>query len=157
MKRIVLLLTALAILTSGSLLASQAVSAQQTVPSPDETIVVVGQMTKSKFIDLRREGESVGDVLLNRSILLDEAGVQVGRLATRCVLHFKPHLLCDGVYEFTGRGKITFTNLPDTSQEPPLIGPITGGDGDFANITGQFVIDFTEQGNVTTFEIHRAE
>jgi hypothetical protein len=61
------------------------------------------------------------------------------------------------VYILRGRGDITFANVVDTSKEPPVVGPLTGGDGEFANITGQLVIEFQGEDNLTTFEIVRVE
>jgi hypothetical protein len=156
MKRILVLFTALVVLSGGSLLAAEAdgpVDAQQSPPA-EETIELRDETKRSKFIDVGRKGESVGDFFLNRSVLFDEQGAQAGTLVTRCVLHFKPYLLCDGVYNLTGRGDIAFTNAVDTAHGGPLLGPLTGGDGEFADVAGQLVIDFEE--NVTTLEIIRA-
>ncbi len=121
---------------------------------PDETIVVIEKGARSKFVDVGTKGDSVGDYLLSRNTLLDEQGKRVGRVVTRCMLQFKPDLQCDGVYKLRGRGDIAFSNVVDTAKEPPVLGPLVGGDGDFANITGQLKLVADGDDLRTTLEIH---
>lgn len=167
LRRIAALLGALAVVgmsvsitwgTAAAKVADEAAVADQ--PSPaDERIVVLGKQTRFKVVDLGRRGESLGDTMLIREVLLDDNGDKVGRGTFRCMLQHKPDLQCDGAYVFPGRGKIAFANLVDTSQfddageAPPIVAPIVGGDGDFAHVTGQLILEFQGEDNLTTFEL----
>jgi hypothetical protein len=161
MRKLVVSLAALALLAGGSALVTGVANAGSNgtgtpagAAAPDETIVVVEREAKFKYVDVGAKGESVGDLLLARNKLFDEEGKRVGRVVTRCMLQFKPDLQCDGVYKLTGRGDIAFTNVVDTAKEPPLLGPITGGDGDFANIVGQLRLEFQGDEALTSLEIY---
>jgi hypothetical protein len=122
--------------------------------APDETIFVVETQARFKFVDVGRKGESLGDYMLSRGTLHDQQGKRVGRVVTRCMLAPKPDLYCDGVYKIRGRGDVVFSNLVNTAKEPPLLGPLVGGDGDFKNITGQLSLDYEGEAAHTNLEIY---
>jgi hypothetical protein len=160
MRKMFVTLAALALLAGGAGLATGATGASSTMTgapaaaAADETIVLTEREVRFKFIDVGAKGESVGDFLLSRSALLDDEGDKVGRVLTRCMLTFLPDLQCDGVYKLAGRGDIAFSNVVDTAKEPPTRGPIVGGDGDFANITGQLTFDYGEEDATVSLEIN---
>ena len=119
--------------------------------------MVIEKEEKSTYVDVGVKGESVGDYVLVRSALLDETGRKVGRLLVRCMLQFKPDVQCDGAYKLRGRGDIMFANVVDTADEPPVVGPIVGGDGDFADVGGQLTLEYQGRKAHTTLEIHHHE
>jgi hypothetical protein len=140
--------------TPASALAGDSTSARSGAMVPDETIALVEKENRSEFIDVGAKGESTGDYVLVRGTLRDDTGKKVGRVITRCMLPFKPDMLCDGVYKLRGRGDIVFANLVNTSKEPPLLGPIVGGDGDFANVGGQLRFDYQGSTARVMLELH---
>jgi len=134
--------------------AAGAGTAPPAAQDPDEAIVLVEEEVNFKFVDVGPKGESVGDYLLSRSSLHGPQGKRLGRVLTRCMLLPKPDLQCDGVYKLRGRGDIVFANVVDTAKEPPMLGALVGGDGDFKNITGQLALDFEDGEARTTLEIY---
>lgn len=104
--------------------------------SGSETLVVIAQPAREQFVDLGVEGESAGDMFVFKETLWDED--QQTRLGTSwvdCTLNFGGVAVCKGALQLEGRGHLTGTGavrLAATS----FSFPITGGTGDFANVTG---------------------
>ncbi len=115
---------------------SQGVTGVQGTPpaAPDETIQATAVATKEKFLDNdRNHRDSVGDVVLVRFRLNDDAGEGVGKGNVTCELHFRA-FVCHAVFKIAGRGQIVVHG--DVGRRGSFDVPVTGGTGDFADVGG---------------------
>lgn len=102
-----------------------------------ETLVIVSTPLRMKLVDLGPAGESPGDVFLAKEAFWDES--QATRLGTswfECTIDFGTVALCTAAARIDGRGWLTGTGAVDLTAERFTF-PITGGTGDFQNVTGE--------------------
>ena len=130
-----------------------AANAGTDITSP-ETITTVGTTTKDKFIDVGRQGPSVGDTFASTVDIKSTTGVDLGTERTQCTLGTGRWAICTGAFDITGRGEIVGTGMVNFGTESPDFDvPITGGTGDFANVRGVAHIHLTQNGETDTLEL----
>ena len=129
-----------------------------TVITSPETITTVGTEVKAKWIDVGRQGLSVGDTYVTTSDILGQAGVtqmaDLGTERTQCTLGPDRWAICTGTFDITGRGEIVATGMVNFGTENPDFDvPITGGTGEFANVRGVAHVHLTKNGETDTLEL----
>jgi hypothetical protein len=130
-----------------------AANAGTDITSP-ETITTVGTTTKDKFIDVGRQGPSVGDTFASTVDIKSTTGVDLGTERTQCTLGTGRWAICTGAFDITGRGEIVGTGMVNFGTESPDFDvPITGGTGDFANVRGVAHVHLTQNGETDTLEL----
>jgi hypothetical protein len=140
-----------AILVTGLLVGS--VSPVGAQAGGDETLVVVAQTLRSKFIDLGRQGESPGDMFIFKEAVWNEAQTErVGTGWVKCTLDFATTAVCTVADKINGRGTLTGTGAPNL-QAGSFAFPVTGGTGDFQHVTGEAHVTFTAE-DTTRTEFH---
>ena len=82
-----------------------AANAGTNIPS-SETITTVGTVVKEKFVDVGRQGPSVGDTDAWTLDIKSPAGVDLGTERTQCTLGAGRWAICTGAFDITGRGEI---------------------------------------------------
>lgn len=114
------------------------------LPAPaEQTLVLTSVPTRDKFVDADQNGrDSVGDLVLFRARLTDEAEQPAGTAHVRCVLHFKA-VVCDGVLTLSG-GQILVHGRAGESETFDV--PVTGGTGAFADVGGQLHVETLDEG-----------
>ena len=132
----------------GMIIASMSIASAQTDGS--ETITVVAKTVKFKPVDLGATGESPGDLVVIKNRLWDQAQqTQVGANWINCTQSFGPVAVCTAAVQINGRGQLTGTGKVPLNAES-FDFPITGGTGDFANVTGW--VHVTSQGDSQELE-----
>jgi hypothetical protein len=129
------LLPVAAALLGGLLIGSGALANAQ--DDDEEVIVAVTRPVGFKFIDHGRAGEGPGDVIVFKDALWNEAETE--RIGTRwghCTLSFGPTAFCLGAAEFFGRGMLRGGGAVPLDADTYVV-PITGGSGDFRNVSGE--------------------
>jgi hypothetical protein len=140
-----------AVLVTGLLVGS--VSPVGAQAGGDETIVVVAQSVRFKFIDLGRQGDSPGDMLIIKDAVWNEAQTErVGTDWVKCTLDFATTAVCTVVVKFNGRGTLTGTGAINFQAES-FVFPVTGGTGDFQHVTGEVHVTFIAE-DTTRDEFH---
>ena len=130
-----------------------AANAGTNITSP-ETIMTVGTVVKEKFVDVGRQGPSVGDTDAWTLDIRSPAGVDLGTERTQCTLGAGRWAICTGAFDITGRGEIVAMGMVNFGSESPDFGvPITGGTGDFANVRGVVHVHLTENAETDTLEL----
>jgi hypothetical protein len=129
------LLPLLALVLVGGLVLGPTLAGAQT--DGRETIVVVSTTLRVKLVDLGPAGESPGDVILAKEAWWDESQTtRVGTSWFECTLDFRTMAICTAAGRIDGRGWLTGTGAVDLTAERFTF-PITGGTGDFQNVTGE--------------------
>ena len=95
-----------------------AANAGTDITSP-ETITTVGTTTKDKFIDVGRQGPSVGDTFATTVDIKSTTGVDLGTERTQCTLGTGRWAICTGAFDITGRGEIVGTGMVNFGTESP--------------------------------------
>ncbi|HEX7248280.1 MAG TPA: hypothetical protein VF351_09300 [Actinomycetota bacterium] len=110
--------------------------------SGGESFTIVSTSLRFKDIDVGPAGESPGDYFLEKSALWNDAETErVGWDLVQCTLDFGTTAICTVALRLFGRGQLTGTGAVEfTSQS--LLFPITGGTGDFRDVTGQVRVTF---------------
>ena len=130
-----------------------AASAGTDITAP-ETITTVGTVLKDKFVDVGKQGPSVGDTFATTLDIKSQAGVDLGTERTQCTIGTGRWAICTGAFDITGRGEIVGTGAVNLGAESPDFDvPITGGTGEFANVRGVAHIHLTENGETDTLEL----
>jgi hypothetical protein len=130
-----------------------AASAGTDITAP-ETITTVGTVLKDKFVDVGKQGPSVGDTFATTLDIESQAGVDLGTERTQCTIGTGRWAICTGAFDITGRGEIVGTGAVNLGTESPDFDvPITGGTGEFANVRGVAHIHLTENGETDTLEL----
>jgi hypothetical protein len=130
-----------------------AASAGSDITAP-ETITTVGTTVKDKFVDVGKQGPSVGDTFATTVDIKSQAGVDLGTERTQCTLGAGQWAICTGAFDITGRGEIVGTGMVNVGTENPDFDvPITGGTGDFANVRGEAHVHLTKNGETDTLEL----
>lgn len=123
------------------------------ITSP-ETFTVVGTVIKDRFVDVGKQGDSPGDVLVFVEKLTDESDADMGKARIQCTAHIGPWAICIGTFNITGRGEIVGEGMvpfgPDVTSFDV---PVTGGTGDFSNVRGSVTVEPTDTGEVDTFDL----
>jgi hypothetical protein len=124
------------------------------ITSP-ETITTVGTVVKDTFVDVGKQGPSVGDTYAWTLDIKSQSGVDLGTERTQCTQGVGRWALCTGTFDITGRGEIVaegaFVNFG--SERVDFDVPITGGTGDFANVRGVVHVHLTENREIDTLEL----
>jgi hypothetical protein len=118
--------------------------------SGDETIVAVAKLLRVRQVDLGPSGESPGDLLIFKDALWNEA--QTTRIGTdwvACTLNFGGVAVCTAGFKIQGRGSLTGSGAEDLTAANFAF-PITGGTGDFRNVTGELHVAFTATQEIAT-------
>jgi hypothetical protein len=121
-------------LVVGTIVASMSMASAQT--DGTETFTLVAKVARVEIVDVGAEGESPGDVVVIKNRLWDEN--QQNRVGTNwieCTRNFGAVVTCTLGVEITGRGQLTGTGFVRQTAES-FDFPITGGTGDFANVSG---------------------
>ena len=130
-----------------------AASAGTDITAP-ETIKTVGTALKDKFVDVGKQGPSVGDTFATTLDIKSQAGVDLGTERTQCTLGTGRVAICTGAFDITGRGEIVGTGAVNLGSDlSDFDVPITGGTGEFANVRGVAHIHITETGETDTLEL----
>ena len=125
----------------GMIIASISLASTQTNGS--ETITVLAKTVKFKAVDLDTTGQSPGDLVVIKNALWDENQHRVGTNWINCTQSFGDVAVCTAAVQFGDRGQLTGTGkVPLNAQSFDF--PITGGTGDFSNVTGW--VHVTSQG-----------
>jgi len=115
--------------------------------SEAETIRLVSQPERERFVDVGRSGFSPGDSFVFLDSLMNETkSLQVGTLLGHCTIHFEGRGVCEATLRLRDRGQITATgalNLSEQSRGGTVA--ITGGTGDFQNVRGQAQVRFLDE------------
>ena len=106
---------------------------------PGETLVVIQRPPRQQYVDLGAPGPSAGDLLVFASTLTNLAGTPVGDLHIACTQNFDQVAVCVGIFNLSGRGKLSVDASPVFPN--PTVGMITGGTGEFQNVRGEAHID----------------
>lgn len=126
----------------GIIIASMSLASAQAGGS--ETITVVAKTVHFKIVDLGTTGESPGDLVVIKNGLWDQdQQSQVGANWINCTQSFGAIAVCTAAVQITGRGQLTGTGKVRLNA-PSFNFPITGGTGDFSNVTGW--VHVTSQG-----------
>ena len=104
-----------------------------------ETLVVIQSQPRQQYIDLGAPGPSPGDLLVFASTLANQAGTPIGDLHIGCTQNFDQVAVCVGIFNLSGRGKISVDASPVFPN--PTVGMVTGGTGEFQNVRGEAHID----------------
>ena len=130
-----------------------AASAGTDITAP-ETITTVGTVLKDKFVDVGKQGPSVGDTFATTLDIKSQAGVDLGTERTQCTIGTGRWAICTGAFDITGRGEIVATGMVNFGSESPDFDvPITGGTGEFANVRGVAHVHLTKNGETDTLEL----
>jgi len=125
---------------AGIIIASMSIASAQT---GSETITVVAKTVKFKAVDLGTTGQSPGDLVVIKNGLWDSNQHRVGTNWINCTQSFGEVAVCTAAVQIDGRGQLTGTGkVPLNGQSFDF--PITGGTGDFSNVTGW--VHVTSQG-----------
>ncbi|MCI0634097.1 MAG: hypothetical protein L0206_09315 [Actinobacteria bacterium] len=124
------------------------------ITSP-ETITTVATVVRDKFVDVGKQGLSVGDTLAWTLDIKSEDGVDLGTERTQCMIGTHRWAICIGTVDITGRGEIVSTGMVDFGPGRSLDFdvPITGGTGDFANVHGVVHVQLKENREIHTLEL----
>jgi hypothetical protein len=145
------LLPLLALVLVGGLVLGPTLAGAQT--DGRETLVAVSTTLRVKLVDHGPAGESPGDVILFQEALWDES--QTTRLGTswvECTLDFRTVAICTAAVKIDGRGWLTGTGAVELTVDRFTF-PVTGGTGDFQNVTGEVHATSIDQ-ETTRFEFH---
>ena len=113
--------------------------------SGGESFTVVSTSLRSQEIDVGPAGESPGDYFIEKAALWNEAETdRVGLDIVKCTLDFGTSAICTVATRFFGRGQLTGTGVVDFTSQSFLF-PVTGGTGDFRDVTGQVRVTFESQ------------
>jgi hypothetical protein len=137
------LLPVVALVVAGGLLLAPSFAGAQT--GGQETLVLISTTLRAEQIDLGASGESPGDLAVFKEALWNEA--QTARVGTdwvECTADFGTAAVCTVGSRITGRGMLTGTGVVDF-QAQSFVFPITGGTGDFQNVTGEVHVTFQDQ------------
>ncbi|HZC99557.1 MAG TPA: hypothetical protein VFA46_05015 [Actinomycetes bacterium] len=104
-----------------------------------ETLVVIQSPPRQQYVDLADPGPSPGDLLVFASTLASQAGNPTGDLHIACTQNFDQVAVCVGIFDLSGRGKISVDASPVFPS--PTVGMVTGGTGEFQNVRGEAHID----------------
>jgi hypothetical protein len=104
-----------------------------------ETLVVIQSLPRQQYVDLGDPGPSPGDLLVFASTLANQGGTPVGDLHIACTQNFDQVAVCVGIFNLSGRGKISVDASPVFPN--PTVGMVTGGTGEFQNVRGEAHID----------------
>jgi hypothetical protein len=129
------LLPPLALVLVGGLVLGPTLAGAQT--DGQETLVVVSTPLRVEFIDRGRAGESPGDVIVAKEAWWDESQTtRVGTSWFECTVDFRTVAICTAAARIDGRGWLTGSGAVDLTAQRFTF-PITGGTGDFQNVTGE--------------------
>jgi hypothetical protein len=121
--------------------------------SGGESFTVVGTFLKAEDIDVGAPGGSPGDYFIEKDALWNEAKTErVGWDVLKCTFDFGTTALCTVGLRFFGRGQLTGTGLVDASSESFTF-PVTGGTGDFLDVTGQVRVTQSQDGEILEFHL----
>ena len=104
-----------------------------------ETLVVIQSPPRQQYVDLGDPGPSPGDLLEFASTLASQAGTPIGDLHIACTQNFDQVAVCVGIFNLSGRGKLSVDASPVFPN--PTVGMVTGGTGEFQNVPGDAPID----------------
>ena len=104
-----------------------------------ETLVVIQSPPRQQYVDLGDPGPSPGDLLEFASTLASQAGTPVGDLHIACTQNFDQVAVCVGIFNLSGRGKLSVDASPVFPNS--TVGMVTGGTGEFQNVRGEAHID----------------
>jgi hypothetical protein len=118
------------------------------------TIVVIEKSAPGKFVDLGKQGPSVGDEFFFSSVFWNTARThRVGSNHGYCVLETTTLVHCAGTAHLNG-GSLEYAFQGDTSPNPPTPA-ITGGTGAFEGAGGHVdITNLNAGGTVTRDVIH---
>jgi len=111
------------------------ITSASTGTRPGETLVVIQSPPRQQYIDLGAPGPSPGDLLAFASTLANQAGIPIGDLHIACTQNFDQVAVCAGIFNLSGRGKISVDASPVFPN--PTVGMVTGGTGEFQNVRGE--------------------
>ena len=77
-----------------------------------ETLVVIQSPPRQQYVDLGAPGPSPGDLLEFASTLANQAGTPVGDLHIACTQNFDQVAVCVGIFNLSGRGKLSVDASP---------------------------------------------
>ena len=101
-----------------------------------ETMTFLGKTTKSRVVDVGKQGFGPGDVIVFVENLTDD-GTSIGKARVQCTFNIGDWAICVAIYDITGRGQIVGENAVHVMEDPSTFDvPITGGSGDFSNVRG---------------------
>jgi len=110
------------------------------ITSP-ETLVLTETQTKTKFLDLGKQGFSPGDVFMFVSSLTNKAdGSKAGTVRGQCTQQIGHWQTCQAGAFLGDRGQIYVAGVIDTNQSSFDIA-IAGGTGEFDNARGTVHIE----------------
>ena len=115
------------------------ITSASTRMSQGETLVVIQSPPRQQYVDLGAPGPSPGDLLEVASTLANQAGSPIGDLHIACTQNFDQVAVCVGIFNLSGRGKISVDAAPVFPN--PTVGMVTGGTGEFQNVRGEAHID----------------
>jgi len=115
------------------------ITSASTGSAQGETLVVIQGPPRQQYIDLGAPGPSPGDLLVFASTLTNQAGAPIGDLHIGCTQNFDQVAVCVGIFNLSGRGKISVDASPVFPNA--TVGMVTGGTGEFQNVRGEAYID----------------
>ena len=113
--------------------------------SGGESFTVVATAVRFKDVDVGPAGESPGDFFVEKDALWNEAeSERIGLDYVKCTLDFGTSAICIVATRLFGRGQLTGTGVVDFTS-PSFTFPVTGGTGDFQDVTGQVRVTFESE------------
>ena len=130
------LLPLVALMLAGGLLLGPTLAGAQGDGS--ENLVVLSKTLRIRHVDHAPSGETPGDVFLFKYAFWDESGTnRLGTAWVECTLDFGTVAICTAAVRIDGRGWITGTGGISNLSAPQFTFPVTGGTGDFRDVTGE--------------------
>lgn len=121
--------------------------------SRGESFTVIGRFLQAEDIDVGAPGDSPGDYFIEKDALWNEAeSERVGWDVVKCTFDFGTTALCTVGVRLFGRGQLTGTGLVDASSMSFTF-PVTGGTGDFRNVTGHVRVTQIKDGERLEFHL----
>ncbi len=108
-----------------------------------ETIVVVDTTVKDGFVDVGKEGFSLGDSFMFLDTLTEATTEsEVGSARGQCTFNLRQWALCEAAFFIGERGEIFVAGAVRLTEEAASFDvPITGGTGEFENVRGSIHIE----------------
>lgn len=121
--------------------------------SGGESFTIVGRFLQAENIDVGASGGSPGDYFIEKDALWNEAETErVGWSVVKCTFDFGTTALCTVGLRFFGRGQLTGTGVVDATSKSFTF-PVTGGTGDFRDVTGYVRVTQIKDGELLEFHL----
>lgn len=118
-----------------------------------ESFTVVGRFLQAEDIDVGAPGASPGDYFIEKDALWNEAETErVGWDVIKCTFDFGTTALCTVGLRFFGGGQLTGTGVVEATSKSFTF-PVTGGTGDFRDVTGYVRVTQIKDGERLEFHL----